>query len=549
MNWSQFIRDASAVATAFNTFQANKKLDTLNESLNDFKNQTNAELGKLNETVQKGFAMLSLELAVQSDIFRNVLSVLKEKRKTEAEELKNFGLSALRNGWINDAIDDFNKSLEYNRYDYQVYYLLSKCYFAINDEEMQNTFLQKSFQYSAEDPLFRQYIGLDIVGQLVKEKNYDEAKDVIHFLETLIDDSVNHPPLMMCKILIHVAKKEVNKDTIDLIDKAIDNYNGEEPSRIITVIQALCSLLPDDQKLLVQNRLNLKKFVIAKKYGVNVVTYIENAEKILNYATVNADKDSILKLAPNSVLNEYLPLYDSIPSILNKITQFKNRISKISIDDYEKFTFIAPIIKSVENGILDDINKVYKKTEGGDFNTRPFDQSILPELDFNVGNGDKILVQSKLDGGGLITLTYFKLIIVTKDKLTYEYNLVEDFLNVVNEEIRLDDLRANDKLVDKITFYLRDKLSERILLFASSSFYTEKYGSNSKHANVLRLLWSRAVNNILIYLQFKSFNNHLSTLDSCIDFIGVNSESNETGNQQLNSKNLEVSNSDDVEFL
>ena len=44
MNWSQFIRDAATVATAYNTYQTSKKLDTLNESLNDFKNQTSTDI-------------------------------------------------------------------------------------------------------------------------------------------------------------------------------------------------------------------------------------------------------------------------------------------------------------------------------------------------------------------------------------------------------------------------------------------------------------------------------------------------------------------------
>jgi hypothetical protein len=120
MNWSQYIRDAATISTAYNTFQTGKKLDALNENLNDFKEKTNAELERLTATLQQGFSILSMELAIQSQIFRNVLNVLKEKRKTEAEELKNFGLKALRNGWIEDAIEDFNKSLEQNRYDYQV---------------------------------------------------------------------------------------------------------------------------------------------------------------------------------------------------------------------------------------------------------------------------------------------------------------------------------------------------------------------------------------------------------------------------------------------
>jgi tetratricopeptide (TPR) repeat protein len=248
MNWSQFVRDAATLATAYNTYQTSVKMDTLNDSLNDFKNQTSAELSKLTATMERGFSMLSLELAVQSQIFKNILNVLKEKRKTEAEELKNFGLKALRNGWIKDAIDDFTKSLDLNRYDYQVYYLLSKCYFLLNDIEQQNNYLQMSFQYAAEDNKFRQYVGLDIVGQLVKEKKFEDARLVVKYLEGLMGEEVDITPLLMCKIYIDIFSGDFSDSTLVLVDKAIENYEGDEPSRIITVIKALSNFVKDDQQ-------------------------------------------------------------------------------------------------------------------------------------------------------------------------------------------------------------------------------------------------------------------------------------------------------------
>ena len=551
MNWSQFIRDAATVATAYNTYQTSKKLDTLNESLDDFKNQTSAELSKLTATMQKGFSMLSMELAVQSQIFKNILNVLKEKRKTEAEELKNFGLKALRNGWIPDAIDDFNKSIELNRYDYQVYYLLSKCYFLLDDSEKQDHYLQMAFQYSSEDSMFRQYVGLDIVGQLVKEKKFDEAKDVVQYLEGLLDGDIELTPLLMCKLYIDIFSGNVNDKTLQIIDKAIDNYEGDEPSRIITVIKALSHFVNEQQKSLIENKLNLKKFAITKKYGTNVLTYLDNIEKVLTFIYTNADSSSILKIAPNAVIDRYFPLYKSAPKIIDKIREFKNRISNITIEDYDKFNFVAPLIKQVEEGILRDVSKVYKKSEDGNFNSNPFNQGFVPELNFDVGKDDKILVQCKLDDIELITLTYFKLIIIDKNKNTFNYDLLEDFLNVEKEEIRIDEINAGNKQTDQITFYLRDKLSDKILLFSSSSYFTESYGSREKHANILNLLWSRAINNILIYLNFKSFNSNLSILESFIDFVGVSNSKHQTSHKSSNANEVEFldSSSTDVEFI
>ncbi|MBK9718833.1 MAG: hypothetical protein IPO85_15215 [Saprospiraceae bacterium] len=220
----------------------------MNESLSDFKKQSIQETEKLRNSIERGFGLLSLEMAVQSQIFKNILSVLSEKRKTEAEELKSFGLKALRNGWINDAIEDFNKSLEFNRYDYQVYYLLSKCYFLLNDFDKQNNYLQMAFQYSTEDAGFRQYIGLDIVGHLVKDKKFIEANDVVEFLENYLNNNLDLSPLLMCKIYIDVVSKNVTNKTLEFIDKAIENYESDDPSKIILVIRALSFLLMTTQK-------------------------------------------------------------------------------------------------------------------------------------------------------------------------------------------------------------------------------------------------------------------------------------------------------------
>jgi tetratricopeptide (TPR) repeat protein len=545
MSWSQFIRDSASINTSYNTYQTNKKLDNLNDSLNDFKKQTSLELGKLTDTIQNGFSMLSMELAVQSQIFKNIYNVLKEKRTSEAEELKNFGLKALRNGWTKDAIEDFNKSIELNRYDYQVYYLLSKCYFLLDDIENQNNYLQKAFQYSSEDPLFRQYVGLDIVGQLVKEKKFDEAEEVVRFLESLINDQIEITPLLMCKLYIDIFSGNINEKTLQIIERAIDNYEGEDPSRIITVIKSLSHFVNEQQCKMIENKLNLKKFSIIKKYGSNVLNDLDNIEKALLFIYTNIDTTSILKMAPGSVINRFFPLYKSCPKIIDRIREFKNKIANIVIDDYDKFNFIAPIIKKIERGIFEDISNVYRKTEDDNFNTNPFFQNFPPELNFNVGEEDKILVQCKLNNNELITLTYFKLIIIDKNKKTFIYDLVDDFINVEKGEIRTEEVNAGEKKVDQITFFLKDKISDKVLLFSSSSYFTPHFGTREKHANVLSLLWIRAINNILIYLDFKSFNDNLFLLQNCIDFIGISSSNNSKSTEVQILDNL----SSDVEFI
>jgi hypothetical protein len=408
-----------------------------------------------------------------------------------------------------------------------------------------------AFQYSSEDSLFRQYIGLDIVGQLVAERKFEEAKEIVKYLEGLLEGEIELTPLLMCDIYIDVFSHNITELTLEKVDKAIDNYEGDDPSRIFTVIKALIHFVTDNQKIKIDNRLNLKKYAITKKYGSGIFTYLDNIEKILVFIYTKADSSSILKLAPKSVIKRYFPLFDDVPGIVDRIRDFKKQISTITIDDYEKFQFIAPLIKQAENSILNDVRKVYTKNEEGNFNSNPFEQNFTPELDFEVGKEDKILVQCKLNEKELITLTYFQLIIVDKDKNVFNYDLIDDFLNVKKDEIRTDEIKAGNRLTDKITFYLRDELSDKILLFSSSSYYTESFGSNEKYANILNLLWSRAVNNILIYLNFNNFNNNLLLLKTCLDFMGIESHVDNTAEVKKDTIDLEFidDNTSNVEFI
>ena len=177
-------------------------------------------------------------------------------------------------------------------------------------------------------------------------------------------------------------------------------------------------------------------------------------------------------------------------------------------------------------------------------------QNFNPELNFNVGEGDKILVQCKLSKNEIITLTLFKLIIIDKKKNIFSYDLIDDFLNVEKDEIRIDDYNVNNKISDNITFYLRDKVSEKILLFSSSNYYTESYGSRDRFANILNLLWSRAINNILIYLTFKKFNTNLQLLNIYIKFFGVGDNKASKKQNETSKTDVSIDNtSSDVEFI
>ena len=230
MNWSQFLRDSALGATAYYSFSAAKGIESLNNKFEEYQKQSAAQIENLRSDINNGFARISLELAVQSEVFKNVLEVLKNKRKTEAEELKQFGITALRNNWIDDAIKDFDKSLEINRYDYQVYYLLAKCHLFKGNEELKNKNLELAYHYSFEDPDFRLYVILDIVASLAIDGDFDEAKRVIAFAEETIESKkekkIDRSPLLLAKIYIAFLSHDVNDSTLDNISQVLESYQG-----------------------------------------------------------------------------------------------------------------------------------------------------------------------------------------------------------------------------------------------------------------------------------------------------------------------------------
>jgi hypothetical protein len=548
MGWAQFLRDTATFATANNTYQANKKLETLNDSLEDFKHQTVAELSKLQETVEKGLSMLSFELAIQSSTFKNIFTVLKEKRKTEAEELKNFGIKALRNGWIKDAVEDFNKSIELNRYDYQVYYLLSKCHSLLDDKDKQNHCLQMAFQYSVDDSEFRQYIGLDIVGKLIKEKKFEEAKDVVLFLEKLLDKNSDLTPLLISKIYIDIFSESFSENTISLIDRAVDNYEGDEPSRIITVLTVLSNYVTDNKKQIIENRLNLKKLEIMKKYASHFLISIDNIEKILIFIYKNDDNHFLLKVTPEEVFSRYFPLYKSIPDIVDSIRAFKTRINKITISSYDTFRYLSQVVRQIENILIKNVKAIYEKYEDKSFNTSPFAQNLVPELQFNVGVDDKILAQCKLQNGELITLTYFKIIAIDSDKNKYECDLLDNLVNIECERLREEDVKLmdnDDKFYKKVVFSLKDKTNGKLLFLSSSNNYSKDYGKFDtihkidNYENVLNLIWSRAFFNINIYVNYKNLNSSIEAINSCLKVVNNKIDDNKNNSHNLIDESVE----------
>jgi len=541
MSWQQFFRDSISVSTAINTYNTSKNLENIDRSIQDFKEQSERSLNNISASINKGFAKLSLELALQSKIFANILTVLKDKRKVEAEELKNFGIEALRNGWIEEAIADFLKSIELNRYDYQVYFLLSKCFFIQENYIEQENYLKKAFKYSSVDLDFQQYVLFDIIGKLISDQNWIEAREIIQRYEYNIKLDQLSVPILLSKLSVNFQEGLVNDESLSIISFAIDKYEADEPSRIVEVIELLSKNLPVLEKQKVDQKINAKKFVIAKKFGINLMTSINNIEASLIFLK-NSENESLIKSVPKSVIKRFFPIFNEFSSLLNDINSIKLNISNFSNQSFEQIRYISSILQKLDYEIIETIKKLYAKKDKGSFNSEPFKQPWMSQKNIAVDSGDKVLIECVLNDQRVITLSYFKLIISNNTNSTY-YDLYDEFLNVQKEDIRIDEISFQTQSTDLITFYLRDLVSKKIILFSSSKMVTSQYGSSEKYANVLDLLWSRATNNLIICLNLSLSELSLQKFKKIVDYLNELLAKEPT--KELDSN----TNIDDIEFL
>jgi len=113
MDWVQFLRDAALGNASYHSFRASKGIESLNNAFEEYQKRSESQLARISSDVKRGFLTMCMELAIQSETFKNIETVLKNKRKAEAEELKEFGIKALRNDWIEDAIEDFDMTIKY----------------------------------------------------------------------------------------------------------------------------------------------------------------------------------------------------------------------------------------------------------------------------------------------------------------------------------------------------------------------------------------------------------------------------------------------------
>lgn len=532
MSWKQFFKDTAFYNTVYNVHKINQGVQDLNDSVKEFSDQSHRDIQNLTQVIQDNLSAITLELTLHTKLFRQILEVLKNKKKAEAEELKQFGLHALKNGWFEDAEKDFLESIKINRYDYQVYYLLSKVTSQKQNFDEQGEYLKKAYEYAGEDAAFKEYVLLDIAVLYLQLGEIETVKSIIENIKLRGEQTF---VTCMMRIILDIKINHVTDETFINIENAIDLYESEEPARIIQAIKALSTLLPIDEQSKVENILNKKKLTICKKFGLNTLTRVENLNKLLTYILSN---DNFIKgVVPTTIIQKVFPYYYKLTEVLSKLDLTKAKLHDITINNYEKLSIMPPYLEQIEDRIISDYRNLLAQKQEGNFLANPFEQTLTPELNFNLGSDDKILVQVKLDTGEFLTLSYFKFLIIPDKNSVITYDLLEDFTNIENDildkkEFTIDTTQL-EKAIDnflykerernigtseKIKFFLRDTKTGKILTINDSSQYTTRFGSRDGFANLFNLLMGRTHYNIQYLLMLKMFNVSSIQLENILNF-------------------------------
>jgi tetratricopeptide (TPR) repeat protein len=128
----------------------------------------------------------------QTSYLQNILKALETPRLTRANELREDGLKKYNNGWIEEAIEDFNQAKEINTTDFIVHQSLGNIYlFQMKDPERALKCYKDASKYSIEFPYYNSYALLHVGLSNYFLKNYVEAyaatKEAIEKTPNLIE--------------------------------------------------------------------------------------------------------------------------------------------------------------------------------------------------------------------------------------------------------------------------------------------------------------------------------------------------------------------------
>lgn len=533
-------RDIMFQDIAYSNRKINQKLANIEYSVNE----TNIKLDRLTEDVNRHLTNINAELVLQSKIFANIQNVLQNKRKTEAEELKKFGIFAFQNAWYEESKEDFLESLKFNKYDYQVYFFLSKVFGNLGELDNQNDYINKAFKYGIQDDDFLQFVYMDMVSICISGKDYTSAEKLLQKSLAIKKSTAS----CLTSVLLDINKNNITDATFNNIEFAIESYESETPARVIEAVDVIAKMLSPESQERIKNIINKCKFKIIKNYTSILYQKINNLVDILSQ--ISKDNEFIVNIVPPHLIKQYCINFNNITQIISNLSNLKEKLKNVAIDSYNEVVTLPSLINYITNKMIFYYRLVLDFQTEGSLLTNPFSQKFKPDLKITLEPNDIILIQTILNSKKYISLTTDKIIITKEQGVSSIFHL-EGFenleLNVINKKGNTVSVENGSRNIDLLTFILKKVDTDQIVLIDKASQYSLSHGSGNKLTNLLDLIWILAKNNSNILNSMKGIDSALIFTDT-ITKSSLQKLSVVLNNIKPSDKDVEFID-DDVEFV
>jgi len=540
-------------AVVFDIANSSRRMDKSLNSIEDSVKETNQRLEQLSIDINKHLTNINTELVLQSKILSNIFNVLQNKRKTEAEELKKFGIFALKNYWFNEAEEDFLESLKFNKYDYQVYFLLSKVYANRDDNDKQIEYLNKSLKYSVEDADFQSFVFMDMVLICIHNNDFETADMLLK--KSLLTKKCTASCLTSA--IVDIKRDKISESTFKSIEDSIDLYESESPARIIEAVIAISTMLNQENKVKIQRVINKSKYKVLKQYSAISVMKINNLIDILSQ--ISNDSNFITAIVPKPMIQQYCDNFKGISKIISQLKSLTKILTNISIESYDYLVKFSDFYNYFISELISSYRLVLDDKKEGNFLEHPFNQKFNPDYPITgLKDNENILVQVELMSESLLTLTNQNIIITKKNRGSNILSIEEvgniDF-EIINKEEVLVPYKDrpmgsdDDYYFDAITFLLKKRDTEQILIIDKSLYYSKDYGNRKKFANILTLLWSLSLYNYLIITSMKKINTTLDIINRINDSYSEILMKYQIKSNNVSDDEIEFIDDEDVEFV
>lgn len=133
-------------------------------------------LESLASAFEWGFTELVWQFEQQRFVLENILRVLQAPLDSQAKELRKRAENAYKNGWFDDALEDFLESEKKNRYDFTVHQYLGNIYFfEKKNPEKALEYYEKAVKYAKPESPYYASLSLLHIG-LIKYLHGDYSK-------------------------------------------------------------------------------------------------------------------------------------------------------------------------------------------------------------------------------------------------------------------------------------------------------------------------------------------------------------------------------------